>query len=86
MGTGFHGGFGQTFGAKEDKTIACTKSERNKLPIFDCNGHVTKDSISARAEFFLGKSVSKIENVLTRHGYVLNVDRLNIQHQKQKLL
>jgi hypothetical protein len=38
-------------------------------PIFDKNGHVTIDSISARAEFFLGKSVARIEHELHKHGY-----------------
>ena len=44
-------------------------SKQKKEPIFTKTGHVTDQSISARAEFFLGKSVAKLENVLHRHGY-----------------
>lgn len=40
-----------------------------KEPIFDENGHVTVKSISARAEFFLGKSVARIEHELHKYGY-----------------
>lgn len=32
-------------------------------------GHVTLKSISARAEFFLGKSPARIEHELHKHGY-----------------
>lgn len=46
-----------------------TKKSKKKEPIFDNAGHVTLKSISARREFFLGKSVAKIENVLQKNGY-----------------
>lgn len=41
----------------------------HKQPIFSETGHVTFESISARREFFLGKSVSRIEHELQKHGY-----------------
>ncbi len=66
MGAGYHGGFGNTAGADGDKPKPITKK---KAPIFDDKGHVTIDSIKARAEFFLGKSVARLEHELHKHGY-----------------
>lgn len=40
-----------------------------KEPIFNKKGHVTFNSISARREFFLGKSVARLEHEFHRHGY-----------------
>jgi len=66
MGAGYHGGFGNTAGAGGDKPKPVSKK---KAPIFDDKGHVTIDSIDARAEFFLGKSVARLEHELHKHGY-----------------
>ncbi|MCC8042190.1 MAG: hypothetical protein LIO69_01460 [Oscillospiraceae bacterium] len=41
----------------------------NKKPIFNSEGHVTLESVSARREFFLGKSVAKLESILHSYGY-----------------
>lgn len=49
--------FESKFGIKEKKTI------------FDDKGHVTVESICQRAEFFLGKSVARLERELNKHGY-----------------
>lgn len=65
MGAGYHGGFGNTQGAEH----VITKHDRKKEPIFDENGHVTVESIRRRAEFFLGKSVARLEHELHKHGY-----------------
>jgi len=46
MGAGYHGGFGNTTGANKP-------SPKKKEPIFNKKGHVTLESIKARAEFFL---------------------------------
>lgn len=43
--------------------------KKNKKPIFKEKGGVTLDSIANRAQFFLGKSVAKLENVLHKNGY-----------------
>lgn len=40
-----------------------------KAPIFSETGHVTFESISARREFFLGKSVARIDHELQKYGY-----------------
>lgn len=50
----------------DSKTI---KKVKSKEPIFNKEGTVTLNSISKRREFFLGKSVAKIENVLNKNGY-----------------
>ena len=55
MGAGYHGGFGNTAGAGGDKAQPVPKK---KEPIFNDKGHVTIESIKARADFFLGKSAT----------------------------
>ncbi|MCR4888633.1 MAG: hypothetical protein K5979_05560 [Ruminococcus sp.] len=57
--------------AKDNESTISQESKRQ--PIFSKTGHVTLDSISARREFFLGKSVSKIEKELHKHGYQTRV-------------
>lgn len=42
---------------------------KNKQKIFDRTGHVTFNSISARREFFIGKSVARLEHELNKNGY-----------------
>lgn len=66
MGTGYHGGFGNTAGSGSPKPKPASKK---KEPIFSEKGHVTLESIKARAEFFLGKSVARLEYELHKHGY-----------------
>jgi len=56
-------------GQRSRKSVSFIKQQAKKKPIFDEKGHVTVDSISARAEFFLGKSVARIEHELHKHGY-----------------
>ncbi len=45
------------------------KINDSKKPIFDKNGHVSLESVSARAEFFLGKSIARLEHELQKYGY-----------------
>lgn len=49
--------------------IAGFEKRKNKKPIFDEFGHVTFERISARREFFLGKSAARLEHELNKHGY-----------------
>ena len=51
------------------------KTKKIRLPIFTPSGHVTLNSISERREFFLGKSVSKIKNLLKKYGYVTRITK-----------
>ena len=48
---------GLTGKSNEDRVFGISKK---KQPIFSKSGHVTIESISRRAEFFLGKSVARI--------------------------
>jgi len=54
---------------KKTKNTNKLNNHKDKKPIFDKNGTVTLASISNRREFFLGKSVSKIEKILNKNGY-----------------
>ena len=73
MGAGYKGGFGHTDGEKKHQKqveqAKVTVKKSNRKPIFSDKGHVTIESISNRREFFLGKSVAKIEHVLHDNGY-----------------
>lgn len=73
MGAGYHGGFGQTKGKlnspKQGERTETSPKKTNKQPVFSNSGHVTIESISNRREFFLGKSVAKLENILKNNGY-----------------
>ncbi len=66
---------GENIAGGESKRIGCFKlksgnlKRKGKLPVFDKNGHVTLESISARREFFLGKSISRLEHELHKFGY-----------------
>lgn len=72
MGAGYHGGFGHTKGAERRKERNSLKQKSiivNKQPIFSKKGHVTLESISSRREYFIGKSVAKIDAILHKAGY-----------------
>ena len=70
------GYFVGTSGSKKTLTSNISDGNENhkgfskkKEPIFSDKGHVTVKSISDRAEFFLGKSVARLEHELQKHGY-----------------
>ena len=79
MSSGGHSGISNgTFGAQgaldQAVSAAVAKSSEaglssSKKPIFSKSGHVTIESISGRAEFFLGKSAARIEHEMHRYGY-----------------
>lgn len=86
MGAGYHGGFGHTNGERKRKKVVeqskIVLKKFNRKPIFSENGHITIESISNRREFFLGKSVAKIEHVLHDNGY--ETRRRNSKHATSK--
>ena len=88
MGAGIHGGFGKTFGAvKAQNLLSESKlrySKQKKEPIFTKTGHVTDQSISARAEFFLGNQLQNSKMFFIDMDMRQCVDRQNTRHQKQK--
>lgn len=57
-----------------------------KKPIFSATGHVTVESICERAEFFLGKSVARLEHELHKYGYETRRRHQRTQALEQKLL
>ena len=56
-----------------------------KNPIFDKTGHVTLESISERREFFLGKSIARIEHELHKYGYITERRKSNSPGSKAKI-
>ena len=62
------------------------KKINNKLPIISKTGHVTFNSISARREFFLGKSVAKLEHELHKFGYQTTRRASNHRGSKAKFI
>ena len=69
MGTGIHGGFGNTYGSNGIQ-LQIEVPKKLKKPIFSKTGHVTLESISERAPPFLGKSVARLEHELHKYGYI----------------
>ena len=61
------------------------KKIKNKKPIFDKTGHVTLESISERREFFLGKSIARIEHELHKYGYTTERRKSNSPGSKAKI-
>jgi len=66
------------------KVIEIIKKE--KKPIFDEKGHVTLESISSRREFFLRKSVHKIERILKKAGYETTIRPSKHSTSKAKII
>lgn len=69
------GHFGNTSGGpstrlgKRPYKITTRIRRKIKEPIFSKAGHVTLSSISNRREFFLGKSVARLEHEMHKYGY-----------------
>lgn len=60
-------------------------AKKRKSPIFDSNGHVSLESISERREFFLGKSIARIEHELHKNGYTTERKKSNHVGSKAKI-
>ena len=60
---------GNGAGGQSKRTGKSPIKSQGKKPIFDEKGHVTFNSIAARREFFLGKSVARLEHELNKNGY-----------------
>lgn len=68
MGAGNHGGFGATIGALRSGLLPLDL-QFFASKAFEKGGHISEKSFSEHREFFLGKSVSKIQKELKKHGY-----------------
>ena len=86
MGAGFHGGFGFTGGAQKGGMIPLDL-QFFASKVFEKGGHISEESFSKHREFFLGKSLSKIESELRKHGYVVSRARSkNVGSKAVKLI
>lgn len=64
MGAGYHGGFGKTKGYMQKNKNTTPRSKA-----ISAQGEVTEKSITEHAEFFLGKSIGRMEKELKLRGY-----------------
>ena len=71
--------------AKENEKNINIKQEALKEPIIK-DGHITLESISKRREFFLGKSVKKIDAYLHNQGYETNIRPSKHTTSKAKII
>ncbi len=58
------------------------KIKKIRRPIFTPSGHVTLESVSSRREFFLGKSVRRIQKELNKYGYKTIIKKSKIPGSK----
>ena len=86
MGSGYHGGFGDTIGARNNASESLKRQsvqvQKHRNPVFSAKGHVTLESIAGRAEFFLGKSLARIQYELGKYGY--KTKRRDSKNKKSK--
>lgn len=68
------------------ESIEQIKRKNVKKTIFSSDGHITLESISARREFFLGKSVARIEHELHKYGYLTERRKSNRTGSKAKII
>lgn len=74
-----------TFENNQLSDMAIENEKRLKQPIIK-NGHITLESISQRREFFLGKSVRKIDAYLHNQGYETNIRPSKHTTSKAKII
>lgn len=86
MGAGYHGGFGATKGHSDFLRDANGMLKINlqlfASKVFEPEGHISKESFTKHREFFLGKSVKKIEKEMNKHGYKTHIE--SSVHKKSK--
>lgn len=87
MGAGYHGGFGATKGQHGDflrdiNGILKMNLQLFASKVFEPGGHISKESFTEYREFFLGKSVKKIEKEMNKHGYKTHIE--SSVHKKSK--
>ena len=73
MGAGKHGGFGHTKGNIKNRLKLNLQFFASK--VFEAGGHVSEKSFSEHREYFLGKSVAKIEAELKKQGYIVKREK-----------
>lgn len=87
MGAGNHGGFGATLGKRKRKhRLLPMNLQLFASKAFEEGGHVSEESFAGHREFFLGKSVSKIQKEMSKHGYITEVSPSNHVGSKAKMI
>ncbi len=81
MGTGIHGGFGQTKGIKRSDQLRMNL-QLFASKVFEVGGHISDDSFAGHREFFLGKTAKRIEKELNQQGYKTHIEHST--HVKSK--
>lgn len=86
MGTGNHGGFGNTLGKRRNGLLRMNL-QLFASKAFESGGHISEKSFSEHREFFLGKSLGKIEAELRKHGYeVIRAKSTHATSKAKKLI
>lgn len=83
MGAGIHGGFGSTKGARDSRLLKLDL-QFFASKVFEEGGHVSEKSFSDHAEYFLGKSVKRIEKDMRQQGYKTHIERSTHKTSKAK--
>lgn len=83
MGAGFHGGFGATRGLKNNGLFPLNL-QYFASKAFEDGGHVSEKSFSGHAEYFLGKSVRRIEKDMNQIGYKTHIEHSTHKNSKAK--
>lgn len=81
MGTGKHGGFGNTKGSK---TLLKLNLQFFASKVFESGGHISEKSFEGYREYFLGKSVKRIAKDVEKHGYKVRIEDSRHKFSKAK--
>lgn len=86
MGAGNHGGFGATKGMR-NSGLPPMNLQFFASKAFEKGGHVSEESFANHREFFLGKSLAKLEAELKKQGYIVKrVKSKNKDSKARKLV
>lgn len=83
MGTGRHGGFGATKGSGRKPSLQMNL-QLFASKAFEKGGHVSAKSIADHREYFLGKSVKRLEKAMNQQGYITHIERSRHKTSKAK--
>lgn len=82
MGTGNYGGFGNTLGRRRSSILLSMNLQFFATKVFEKGGHISEESFEGHREFFLGKSVKKLQKEMAKQGYQTHIERST--HPKSK--
>ncbi len=86
MGSGHHGGFGNTKGRRKGGLLPMNL-QFFASKAFEKGGHVSRNSITAHAEYFLGKSARKLAKALQQQGYKTHIEHsIHVKSKAKKVV